>query len=64
MTPAGRLVLNRALIQASVKEIDYVITHELCHRAFHHHGREFFDLLARVMPDWEARKTSLELRLA
>ena len=63
MTPAGRLVMNRALIQASVQEIDYVIVHELCHRRFHHHGAAFFVLLARIMPDWEVRKQSLEQRL-
>jgi predicted metal-dependent hydrolase len=64
MTAAGRLVLNRSLIHASLYEIDYVITHELCHRRHHHHGPEFFELLERVMPDWEGRKKSLERRLA
>jgi predicted metal-dependent hydrolase len=64
MTPAGRLVLNRSLLQASVHEIDYVITHELCHRAFYHHGKRFYDLLEQVMPDWEHRKAALERRLA
>jgi predicted metal-dependent hydrolase len=64
MSGSGRLVLNRGLVQASVQEIDYVITHELCHRKHLHHGSQFFDLLARVMPDWKARKKSLERRLA
>jgi predicted metal-dependent hydrolase len=64
MTKTGRLVLNRSLIQASVYEIDYVITHELCHREHHHHGPKFFELLERVMPDWQSRKRSLERRLA
>jgi len=64
MSPAGRLLLNRSLIGAAVHEIDYVITHELCHRIHHHHGAKFFDLLDRVMPAWAERKTSLERRLA
>ena len=64
MTKTGRLVLNRSLIQASVYEIDYVITHELCHREHHHHGPKFFELLDRMMPDWQSRKRSLERRLA
>ena len=63
MSPGGRLVLNRRLIQAAPHEIDYVIAHELCHRRFHHHGVEFYKLLRRVMPDWEKRKDSLEKRL-
>lgn len=64
MTSAGRLVLNRALLQASVHEIDYVITHELCHRAHHNHSIKFYELLERVMPDWQHRKTVLERLLA
>ncbi|WP_423210480.1 M48 family metallopeptidase [Paracoccus yeei] len=38
MSPAGRLLLNRRLVQAPVDAIDYVITHELCHVAEPHHG--------------------------
>jgi predicted metal-dependent hydrolase len=64
MSASGRLVLNRGLLQASIQEIDYVITHELCHRLHLHHGPQFFDLLSRVMPDWKVRKRSLERRLA
>lgn len=64
MTPSGRLVLNRTLIQASVDAIDYVITHELCHMRHKHHGPAFLNFLGRVMPDWERRKLKLERQLA
>jgi predicted metal-dependent hydrolase len=64
MTPGGKLILNRVLIRASVDAIDYVITHELCHMRHNHHGGAFFDLLDRVMPDWEKRKLKLERQLA
>lgn len=64
MTPTGKLILNRALIRTSVDAIDYVITHELCHLRHNHHGAAFFDLLSRVMPDWERRKLKLERQLA
>jgi hypothetical protein len=63
-SPTGKLILNRALIRASVDAIDYVITHELCHMRHCHHGGAFFDLLDRVMPDWEKRKLRLECQLA
>jgi predicted metal-dependent hydrolase len=62
--PTGKLILNRILIRASVESIDYVITHELCHMRHNHHGGSFFDLLDRVMPDWEKRKHKLECQLA
>lgn len=64
MSPAGRLLLNRRLVQAPVDAIDYVITHELCHVAEPHHGAAFFDLLDKVMPDWERRKQRLERAMA
>lgn len=64
MSPAGRLLLNRHLIQAPVDAIDYVITHELCHVAEPHHGPAFRALLERVLPDWERRKARLERVMA
>jgi hypothetical protein len=59
-TPAGRITLNTELARAPVHCIDYVITHELCHLVHPHHGKEFYALLSRVMPDWERRKKRLE----
>lgn len=64
MSPSGRLLLNRRLIEAPMDAIDYVITHELCHVAVPHHGPEFFEILNRVLPDWRERKQKLELRMA
>lgn len=64
MSPVGRLLLNRRLIEAPVDAIDYVITHELCHIAIPHHGGAFYELLDRVLPDWERRKQRLERIMA
>lgn len=64
LSPSGRLLLNRRLIEAPVDAIDYVIAHELCHMAEPHHGPEFYRLLDRVMPDWEGCKGRLEERMA
>jgi Predicted metal-dependent hydrolase len=59
-TLAGKMTLNLELIKAPVPCIEYVIIHELCHLKQHHHGKEFFDILNRIMPDWEKRKLRLE----
>ena len=64
LSPGGRLLLNGRLIQAPLDAIDYVITHELCHVVELNHGAAFFELLQRVMPDWERRKVRLERVLA
>lgn len=64
MSPASRLLLNLRLIQAPTDAIDYVITHELCHIAVPHHGPEFFEFLAIILPDWKKRKLRLETIMA
>lgn len=60
MSASGCLTLNPDLVRASNTAIDYVITHELAHRIIAHHGREFWELLAAVMPDHATRKLHLE----
>jgi len=59
-TKRGGIYLNPELILAPPTCIDYVVTHELCHLVHPHHGREFYALLRRKMPDWSARKARLE----
>lgn len=62
-TPTGQIILNRDLIRAPSPCIDYVITHELCHRRYPNHSRHFYDYLSQIMPDWEIRKQRLEQML-
>jgi predicted metal-dependent hydrolase len=64
MSSACQLLLNRRLIEAPMDGIDYVITHELCHIAEPHHSPAFFQLLDRVLPDWQRRKDKLERVMA
>jgi predicted metal-dependent hydrolase len=56
----GVVYLNPELIKSPSYCIDYVITHELCHLIFPNHSRQFYELLGRIMPDWEQRKLKLE----
>jgi predicted metal-dependent hydrolase len=62
-TRRGGVWLNPELMKAPASCIDYVVTHELCHAVHGNHGKQFYELLRRVMPDWEIRKARLE-RLA
>jgi len=55
----GQIILNPDLVAAPKDCIDYVITHELCHLLVHNHSKAYFELLERVMPDWEGRKNKL-----
>jgi hypothetical protein len=58
-TDAGAITLNLKLVQAPKPCIDYVIVHELCHLVEHNHGRRFYQLLDRMMPDWRERRKQL-----
>ena len=59
-SPKGVLSLNPLLVKAPRECIDYVILHELCHLKEHNHSKNFYKLLARTMPDWEAVKARLD----
>jgi predicted metal-dependent hydrolase len=54
------MTLNTALILAPIDCLDYVVFHELCHLSYRGHGARFYQLLEAVLPDWEARKRTLE----
>ena len=63
LSPGGVLTLNRNLIRAPRECIDYVVTHELCHLQYKNHSTAFYQLLERLLPDWEKRKHRLECLL-
>lgn len=56
----GNISLNTHLIKAPSHCIEYVIMHEFCHLKYFNHGKKYYSLLRRVMPDWESRKKRLE----
>lgn len=59
-TRGGVIYLTPGLVKAPGSCIDYVIVHELCHLKHPHHGKAFYEMLRRVLPDWEQRKARLE----
>lgn len=63
LSPSKRMTLNARLIETPRSCIEYVVVHELCHLVYRNHTPEFFKLLARLMPDWRARKQRLESAL-
>jgi predicted metal-dependent hydrolase len=57
---SGRISLNTHLIKIPPRLIRYVVLHELCHLQHHDHGRRFYALMSRHMPDWQARRAELD----
>lgn len=50
------ITLNTHLIALPMDCIDYVVVHELCHLWELNHSPAFYQLLARVLPDWHDRE--------
>jgi predicted metal-dependent hydrolase len=59
-TPTGKVIVNPEIIKAPSKCIEYVFIHELCHIKYPNHGKEFYSLQEKMMPDWKRWKDRLE----
>ncbi len=59
--PSRAITFNVELIKTPIQCIDYVIVHELCHLVYPNHDKAFYQLLRRIIPDWQTRKEKLEL---
>lgn len=57
-----RVNVHWATLQLPPALIDYVLVHELAHLEERNHTRRFWQLVARVLPDYEARKDTLARR--
>ncbi|MBI5035733.1 M48 family metallopeptidase [Candidatus Micrarchaeota archaeon] len=56
----GNVNLNFKLLFAPPEVLDYVIIHELAHLKVKGHGGDFWELVAKACPDFEARKKWLK----
>lgn len=43
--------LSWRLVMAPIEAVDYVVVHELCHIRHKNHGRDFWNLVGRHLPD-------------
>lgn len=57
---AGNLNFNCLLMLCPEAVRDYVVVHELCHRKELNHSPRFWNEVARVMPDYAARRKWLK----
>ncbi len=59
-SPKNSLCFSYRLMRYPPEAIDYVVVHELAHIVHKNHGRDFYALIASVMPDWRARRAMLK----
>jgi hypothetical protein len=57
--PMGKLRFNWRIIQAPMRLVEYVVAHELVHLTHRQHTAEFWAVLGKVIPDYEARREAL-----
>ena len=58
----GTIRLNWRIVQAPMRLLDYVVVHELVHLRHRGHGRDYWQAVGRVMPDYERRREELRQR--
>jgi predicted metal-dependent hydrolase len=55
----GIITLSTELIKLPDIYIEYVIIHELCHLKHHNHGKEYYNFLSELFPDWKKVRKDL-----
>ncbi|MDW7677432.1 MAG: SprT family zinc-dependent metalloprotease [Bacillota bacterium] len=58
-TSRGNLLFNWKLIMAPGSLLDYVVVHEMCHLVHLNHSKAFWQLVEKVMPDYQKRRQAL-----
>jgi len=53
------VTLNKRLLGAPERCVEYVVIHELCHFFHPNHSKDFYACLSRALPDWKERKKLL-----
>ena len=48
--------LNSELLKQDRRFVEYVILHEIAHLEHPNHSKNFYNYVARFMPDWKERK--------
>ena len=57
---SGTLSFNYRLMYAPLKVLDYVVVHELCHITHMNHSKEFWSMVASILPDYKESRRWLK----
>lgn len=60
-TPDNRLNFTWRLLMSPPEVIDYVVIHELAHTKHKHHGKRFWDCVARFYPEYKKHRDWLHV---
>ncbi len=57
-----KILLSTELVKQPIPAIESVVVHELVHLKHPGHGKDFYQFLTEVMPDWKERSVLLKSR--
>ncbi len=57
---SGTLSFNYRLMYAPPRVLDYVVVHELCHLTHMNHSKDFWNMVASIMPDYKSYRQWLK----
>jgi hypothetical protein len=52
----GNLNFNWRVVMAPLAVMDYIVVHEMCHLVHLNHSKEFWNLVAQMLPDYKNRQ--------
>lgn len=55
-TSKDEILFNWRCAMARADAFDYILVHEMCHLYYKNHSKDFWNLLSKVMPDYEKRR--------
>lgn len=58
----GNINFNYKLALLPESLTDYVVVHELCHIGEFNHSKDFWDLVAKTVPDYKERRQELRIK--
>ena len=55
-----KITINQDIAMYSKKAIDYVVLHEICHLRYMNHSKNFWNMVAKYMPDYKDAEAELK----
>ena len=56
----GKITINPELMQFKREIIEYVIAHEFCHLKYKTHGKRFYEIIEKYMPEYEKYEREIQ----
>lgn len=56
----GKILINPELMQYKKEIIEYVVFHEFCHLKYKTHGKRFYEIIEKYMPNYKMYEKKIE----